>query len=226
MIALLTGKIAHKSPDHIILDVHGVGYRVMIPFSTYYELPEEGEVTLHIHTSVREDAIQLYGFRTRLEKTFFQLLISVTGVGPKLARDILSNIQPAALAQALGASDILKLSSIPGIGKKTAERLILELKDKIGKLDVSALPQAEARGIPAEDIIDDVTSALINLGYKEPQVKKGPGRAGCRRRGRCRGIAETGAEDSDEVSGDFSAYAVKESCPVIVMTTLHKQKRV
>jgi len=175
MIALLTGKIAHKSPDHIILDVHGVGYRVMIPFSTYYELPEEGEVTLHIHTSVREDAILLYGFRTRLEKSFFQLLISVTGVGPKLARDILSNIQPAALAQALGASDILKLSSIPGIGKKTAERLILELKDKIAKLDVSALPLAEARGIPAEDAIDDVTSALLNLGYKEPQVRKALG---------------------------------------------------
>ena len=86
MIALLTGQIAHKSPDHIILDVNGVGYRILIPFSTYYELPEEGgTASLHIHTSVREDAIQLYGFRTRLEKSFFQLLISVTGVGPKLA---------------------------------------------------------------------------------------------------------------------------------------------
>jgi Holliday junction DNA helicase RuvA len=124
---------------------------------------------------VREDAIQLYGFRTRLEKSFFQLLISVSGVGPKLARDILSNIQPAALAQALGTGDVLKLSSIPGIGKKTAERLILELKDKAGKLDVSALPQAGARGIPAEDVIDDVVSALLNLGYKEPQVKKALG---------------------------------------------------
>jgi Holliday junction DNA helicase RuvA len=175
MIALLTGIIAHKSPDHIILDVRGVGYRVMIPFSTYYELPEEGEVTLHIHTNVREDAILLYGFRTRLEKSFFQLLISVTGVGPKLARDILSNIQPAALAQALGTGDIHKLSSIPGIGKKTAERLILELKDKIGKLDISSLPQAEARGIPTEEIIEDVISALLNLGYKEPQVKKALG---------------------------------------------------
>jgi holliday junction DNA helicase RuvA len=175
MIALLTGKIAHKSPDHIILDVHGVGYRVMIPFSTYYELPEDGEVSLHIHTSVREDAIHLYGFRTRLEKTFFQLLIGVSGVGPKLARDILSNIQPAALAQALATGDVLKLSSIPGIGKKTAERLILELKDKTARLDISPLPQAEARGIPAEDVIDDVSSALLNLGYKEPQVKKALG---------------------------------------------------
>lgn len=175
MIALLTGTIAYKTPDHIILDVNGVGYRVMIPFSTYYELPEEGIVSLHIHTSVREDAIQLYGFRTRLEKTFFQLLISVSGVGPKLARDILSNIQPAALAQALSLSDIHKLSTIPGIGKKTAERLILELKDKVGKLDISSLPASEARGIPAEDVIGDVTSALMNLGYKEPQVRKALG---------------------------------------------------
>ena len=172
MIALLTGKIAHKSPDHIILDVNGVGYRVMIPFSTYYELPEEGVVSLHIHTSVREDAIQLYGFRTRLEKSFFQLLISVSGVGPKLARDVLSNIQPAALAQALSLNDIHKLSTIPGIGKKTAERLILELKDKVGKLDISTLPKTEAYAIPDEDVLDDVISALLNLGYKEPQVRK------------------------------------------------------
>ncbi|MBK5275276.1 MAG: Holliday junction branch migration protein RuvA [Desulfuromonadales bacterium] len=175
MIALLTGKIAFKTPDHIILDVNGVGYRVMIPFSTYYELPEEGAVTLHIHTNVREDAIQLYGFRTSLEKSFFQLLISVSGIGPKLARDILSNIQPAALAQALGQGDIHKLSTIPGIGKKTAERLVLELKDKAGKLDISALPKSEPRGIPAVDVMDDVTSALINLGYKEPQVRKALG---------------------------------------------------
>ena len=175
MIALLTGKIAHKSPDHIILDVNGVGYRVMIPFSTYYELPEDGAVSLHIHTSVREDAIHLYGFRTRLEKSFFQLLISVSGVGPKLARDILSNIQPAALAQALSLNDIHKLSTIPGIGKKTAERLILELKDKVGKLEIAALPASEVRGIPSEDIIEDVVSALMNLGYKEPQVKKALG---------------------------------------------------
>lgn len=173
MIALLTGRIAHKSPDHIVLDVQGVGYRVHIPFSTYYELPEEGGTTsLHIHTSVREDAILLYGFRTRLEKSFFQLLISVSGVGPKLARDILSNIQPGPLAQALAQSDLGKLSTIPGIGKKTAERLVLELKDKAGKLDLSSLPAADARVIPADDVAEDVISALLNLGYKEPQVRK------------------------------------------------------
>lgn len=172
MIAMLTGRIAHKSPDHIVLDVNGVGYRVLIPFSTYYELPEEGMVSLHIHTSVREDAIQLYGFRTRLEKSFFQLLISVSGIGPKLGRDILSNIQPAPLAQALAQGDIHKLSAIPGIGKKTAERLILELKEKVGKLDMASLPAAERREVPAGDVMDDVASALMNLGYKEPQVKK------------------------------------------------------
>jgi Holliday junction DNA helicase RuvA len=173
MIALLTGLIAYKSPDHIILDVHGVGYRVLIPFSTYYELPEEGgSATLHIHTCVREDAIQLYGFRTRLEKSFFQLLISVTGVGPKLARDILSNIQPGPLSQALLLGDLLKLSSIPGIGKKTAERLVLELKDKAGKLDMSSLPTAGIPHRPADEAMEDVTSALLNLGYKEPQVRR------------------------------------------------------
>jgi Holliday junction DNA helicase RuvA len=173
MIALLTGVIAHKSPDHIILDVHGVGYRVLIPFSTYYDLPGEGgAASLHIHTCVREDAIQLYGFRTRLEKSFFQLLISVSGIGPKMARDILSNIQPAPLARALAQGDVHKLSAIPGIGKKTAERLILELKDKAGKLDLTSLPAFEAREIPTEGVMDDVVSALINLGYKEPQVRK------------------------------------------------------
>jgi Holliday junction DNA helicase RuvA len=173
MIALLTGLIAHKSPDHIILDVQGVGYRIHIPFSTYYELPEEGgSASLHIHTSVREDAILLYGFRTRLEKSFFQLLISVSGIGPKLARDILSNIQPGQLAQALAQGDLHKLSTIPGIGKKTAERLVLELKDKVGKLDLSSLPAADARVIPSDDVAEDVISALLNLGYKEPQVRK------------------------------------------------------
>jgi len=172
MIALLTGSIAYKSPDHIILDVNGVGYRVLIPFSTYYELPESGLVSLHIHTSVREDAIQLFGFRTRLEKSFFQLLLTVSGVGPKLARDILSNIQPAPLAQALMQGDIQKLSTIPGIGKKTAERLILELREKVRKLDLGEAPAAEPRKIPEEDIQEDVISALQNLGYKEPQVRK------------------------------------------------------
>lgn len=173
MIALLTGQIAFKSPEYLIIEVNGVGYRVMIPFSTYYELPEEGMTTLHIHTSVREDAIQLYGFRTRTEKDFFQLLISVSGVGPKLARDILSNIQPPQLAAALQQGDLHKLCAIPGIGKKTAERLVLELRDKAGRLETcSSVAEAVGRTVPEAGLLDDVTSALLNLGYKEPHVKK------------------------------------------------------
>ncbi|MBT0665971.1 Holliday junction branch migration protein RuvA [Geobacter pelophilus] len=173
MIALLTGIVAHKGPDMVILDVGGVGYRVQIPFSTYFDLPDEGgKTTLHIHTNVKEDAINLYGFRSATEKSFFQLLLTVSGVGPKLARDILSNCQVADLASALVRGDIARLSSIPGIGKKTAERLILELKDKVAKLDIAASIKEGATSTPAAGIRDDVSSALINLGYKEAQVNK------------------------------------------------------
>ncbi|GAM11793.1 Holliday junction ATP-dependent DNA helicase RuvA [Geobacter sp. OR-1] len=173
MIALLTGIIAHKEPDLVILDVGGVGYRVQIPFSTYFELPDEGEkATLHIHTNVKEDAINLYGFRSATEKSFFQLLLTVSGVGPKLARDILSNCQVGDLASALTRGDIARLSSIPGIGKKTAERLILELKDKTAKLDITAHRASGLTVTPGAGIRDDVSSALINLGYKEAQVNK------------------------------------------------------
>lgn len=172
MIALLTGIVAHKAPDTVILDVQGVGYRVQIPFSTYFELPDEGgKTTLHIHTNVKEDAIHLFGFRSAVEKTFFQLLLTVSGVGPKLARDILSNCQPDDLAAALSRGDIARLSSIPGIGKKTAERLVLELKDKVAKLDLQ-LPAKGSGSVTTSGIRDDVVSALVNLGYKEQQVHK------------------------------------------------------
>jgi Holliday junction DNA helicase RuvA len=173
MIALLTGKVASKSPDRVIIDVGGVGYRVQIPFSTFFSLPDEGaQLTLHIHTNVKEDAINLYGFLSPEEKQFFQLLLTVSGIGPKLARDILSNIQPADLASALVRGDINRLSTIPGIGRKSAERLVLELKDKIAKLglgDGQKRPEETAR---AGSIRDDVTSALVNLGYKEAVVAK------------------------------------------------------
>ena len=173
MIALLTGIIAHKGPDTVILDVGGVGYRVQIPFSTYFELPDEGgKATLHIHTNVKEDAIHLYGFRSAIEKSFFQLLLTVSGVGPKLARDILSNCQVQDLASALARGDITRLSSIPGIGKKTAERLILELKDKVSKLDISVAHKAGGASIASSGVRDDVASALVNLGYKDAQVHK------------------------------------------------------
>ena len=176
MIALLTGKIAYKAPDFIILDVNGVGYRVQIPFSTYYALPAEGgSVSLQIHTSVKEDAINLYGFRTQKEKELFQLLIGVSGVGPKLANGILSNSEPAELADSLVRGDLARLSAIPGIGRKTAERLVLELKDKVQKLGL-AQPQKDAPPVAGQkEIREDVLSALINLGYKESVVQKALG---------------------------------------------------
>lgn len=173
MIALLSGKIALKSPDAVILDVNGVGYRVQIPFSTYFALPEEGApLSLHIHTNVKEDAIHLYGFLTPEEKQYFQLLLGVTGVGPKLARDILSNIQPEELSSALVRGDLARLSAVPGIGKKSAERLVLELKDKILKLGPPPGRQDVSGSVPASSVRDDVASALVNLGYKEGVVTK------------------------------------------------------
>lgn len=173
MIALLTGKIAYKAPDYVILDVNGVGYHVFIPFSTYYALPAEGgAATLQIHTSVKEDAINLYGFRTLQEKELFQLLIGVSGVGPKLANGILSNSEPAELADSLVNGNLARLSSIPGIGKKTAERLVLELKEKMKKLGM-AHPAPGGATLPAkQEVREDVLSALINLGYKESVVQK------------------------------------------------------
>lgn len=173
MIAMLTGVLLHKSPEFIILDVRGVGYRVQIPFSTYYELPSEGgAASLHIYTHVKEDAINLYGFRSLQEKSLFQLLLSVSGVGPKLAKDILSNIQPQDLVQALTQGNLVRLSAIPGIGKKTAERLVLELREKSAKMGFDLPRPGEGQAVAANDITEDVSSALVNLGYKEIIVKK------------------------------------------------------
>ena len=170
---MLTGKVAFKSPAFIIMDVNGVGYRVQIPFSTYYELPEQGDtVSLNIYTHVKEDSINLYGFRTPGEKEFFQILISVSGIGPKMGKDILSNIQVDELGQAIVRGDLARLSAIPGIGRKTAERLVLELKDKVLKLDfVNPAKEGAAKALTS-DIRDDVASALVNLGYKDAVVNK------------------------------------------------------
>ncbi len=172
MIALLQGEIAYKSIDHLILDVNGVGYRLLIPLTTYYSLPEKGAARLHVHTHVRDDAILLFGFLSAAEKEMFTLLITVSGVGPKLAVNILSHIPANELTAAIASGDIKGLSALPGIGKKTAERLILELKDKVPHAAVdgsgSGVPATAARN----DALDDLISALVNLGYKENLAKK------------------------------------------------------
>jgi Holliday junction DNA helicase RuvA len=174
MIARLTGKLVVKNPGEAILDVGGVGYQIFIPLSTFYEMPERGEtLSLQIYTAVRENAIELYGFLTLQEKELFKLLLNVSKVGPKLAQNILSGISVEELKTALITGDILKLNAIPGIGKKTAERMILELKDKV--------PQAQAAGqevvtLPGE-LLDDALSALLNLGYKRTAAERAVKRA-------------------------------------------------
>ncbi len=172
MIARLSGKLIHKSPEYSIIDVGGVGYQVFTPFSTFYELPDvENHVTLHTYTNVREDALQLFGFLTTDEKEIFQVLISVSGIGPKLAVNILSGITPEELKGALLNGNLVRLTAIPGIGKKTAERMILELKDKILKLQKEK-PGTQAKPVlTSDDILEDAISALVNLGYKRPQAE-------------------------------------------------------
>ncbi|GAB6271829.1 MAG: Holliday junction branch migration protein RuvA [Smithellaceae bacterium] len=168
MIALLSGKIAYKGISHLVVETQGVGYRVFIPLTTFYELPEAGQtITLHIHTSVKEDAIHLFGFYTREERELFQMMISVSGIGPKVAMNILSGISSAELLEAISGGHLAKLITIPGIGRKMAERLILELKDKaIKKMAADRIPATDAKRKLSESIREDVLSALVNLGYK------------------------------------------------------------
>jgi Holliday junction DNA helicase RuvA len=174
MIALVRGTLAYKSIDHVIIDVGGVGYRLFIPLSTFYSLPETGEISLFTHTHVREDSLLLYGFLSLEEKNLFVLLIGISGIGPKLAVNILSHIPAGDLKRAIATGDIKRLSGLPGIGKKTAERLVLELKDKIGPTDSLAVPPGSdsTAVIAAGDMVNDVISALVNLGYKETQARK------------------------------------------------------
>ena len=168
MIAHLKGFLLSKSTSSVIVDNNGLGYEVFVPLSTFYTLPdEEGqEVSLHIHTHVREDAFILFGFGTILEKKIFRLLISVSGIGPKLAINILSGIGPESLLDAIAQGDVTKLQSIPGVGKKTAERISLELKDKAqsARADVD-LPPVKISSQEDKEFRDDALSALINLGY-------------------------------------------------------------
>jgi Holliday junction DNA helicase RuvA len=167
MIAALTGKLRRKSSDSLIVDVAGVGYQVSLPLSTYSHLPEDGEeVTLHIHTHLREDSLSLFGFLTEAEKNMFLLLMGVSGIGPKLALAVLSSFSVPDLVHAIKTSDDSRLCTIPGIGKKTAARMVLELKDKMPVLPTPASSFRDRDQTASEDM-EDAISALVNLGYKK-----------------------------------------------------------
>ncbi|MCL5406469.1 MAG: Holliday junction branch migration protein RuvA [Deltaproteobacteria bacterium] len=177
MIGFLEGKLRAKSPEYVIVDVSGVGYHVQVPLSTFYDLPDLGQpVVLNIHTHVREDAIQLFGFRTIAEKEMFLLLTGVNGVGPKLALGILSGISPDELRQAVIRQDYLRLKNVPGVGKKIADRVVLELRDKVeGKSrQKPGPPQPFA---DSANTFPDAFSALVNLGYRPAEAEKALKRA-------------------------------------------------
>jgi len=173
MIALLTGRLAFKAPTHLALDVQGVGYEVLIPLSTFYHLPDINQtLSLSIHTHVREDAIQLFGFFTQQEKDAFVLLTTVSGIGPKSALGILSALPVSDLVSAIQAGDVDKLESVPGVGKKTAGRLVLELKDKAAKLHPGLSRTDIALPSGQDAAFDDALSALTNLGYRAQDAKE------------------------------------------------------
>jgi len=173
MIARLSGILIEKSVTQCIVDVHGVAYRVVIPLTTFYELSEIGQpVVIHIHTHVREDAIHLYGFHVQADREVFELMISVSGIGPKLAVNVLSGIAAGELIRAVTEEDLKRLTGIPGVGKKTAERMILELKDKMAKIGREIPPGGTDTSKAGGQVKDDALSALVNLGYKGSAVKE------------------------------------------------------
>ncbi len=172
MIAHLKGQLTYKSPEYTIVDVNGVGYQVFTPLSTYYALPNSGQtVSLRIHTRVREDELKLFGFLTEEEQTIFQKLITINKVGPRLALGILSGMSPADLLSAVMNNDAAKLSTIPGVGKKTAERLTMEMKDKLADMVLATEHQPDAAPT-TQGFYDDALSALCNLGYKRQEADK------------------------------------------------------
>ena len=171
MISYLKGKLIYKSPIEITIDVNGVGYLVFVPLSTFYALPEPGgEISLGIHTHMREEALKLFGFYTTDEKRIFEKLITINKIGPKLALTILSGMPPTDLLSTINSNDIAKLSTIPGIGRKTAERLILEMRDKLDGLSLEFTVLKEP--FHRNELFDDALSALINLGYKKSQAEQ------------------------------------------------------
>jgi Holliday junction DNA helicase RuvA len=171
VIAHLRGRLLEKQPNRITIDVGGVGYDVSVPLSTFYGLGDPGaEIALRIHTQVREDAIALFGFATRLEQDLFERLIGVSGIGPKVGLAVLSGIEPQDLIRAIERGDLARLTRIPGVGKKTSERIVLELKDRLPRPPPSIAP-AETAPEPSA-LRDDVLSALMNLGYHRPLAEK------------------------------------------------------
>jgi Holliday junction DNA helicase RuvA len=171
VIAFLRGRILDKQPNRLTVDVNGVGYDVAVPLSTFYGLGEAGaEVSLRVHTHVREDAIALFGFASRLEQELFERLIAISGIGPKVALAVLSGIEPAELTRAIERADLARLTAIPGVGKKTAERIVLELKDRLPRAPVA--PAAVGGVRDAGVLRDEVLSALVNLGYHRPLAEK------------------------------------------------------
>jgi len=172
VIARLKGTLAEKTPNRLTVDVGGVGYDVLVPLSTFYGIGDPGaEVALRIHTHVREDTIALYGFASSLEQDLFERLISISGIGPKLALAVLSGIEAGELVRAIRTQDVARLTRIPGVGKKTAERIGLELKDRLPHISSPAIGQPEST-IPGEDLRNDLLSALTNLGYKGQVAEK------------------------------------------------------
>ncbi len=176
MIAFLSGKLLEKHANSLIVDVGGVGYEVSIPLSTFYELGEVGsDVKLRIYTSVREDAIQLFGFKTVRERDLYLKLISVQGIGAKSGITMLSGMSADEIIAAIRTDNLAKLTAIPGVGRKTAERLVVELRDKVGELAAGISAETSmAAGTAAGDegVFDDALSALVNLGYQKNAAEK------------------------------------------------------
>ena len=178
MIGRLSGCIARKAPQSLLIDVRGVGYQVAIPLSTFYTLAGEGaEVVLEISTQVREDAITLFGFATAREKALFEQLISVSKVGPKLAMAVLSGIAADELCVAISSGNVARLATVPGIGMKTAERLVLELRGKVQALASDEAPAATGASGSGSPAADDAVAALVNLGYRAKDAERAVGRA-------------------------------------------------
>ena len=173
MIAFLRGRVLDKQPNRVVVDVEGVGYEVHVPLSTYYDLGDEGaETALRVHTHVRDDALQLYGFLTALEQQLFERLIGISGIGPRLAIAVLSGIETRELVTAVQRGDVARLTRIPGVGRKTAERIILELKDRLAQLVVPAGTGPPVAVTSGDRLRDDLLSALQNLGYQRALAER------------------------------------------------------